>query len=243
MTLRGSQSIIVDVNKADVVEEYQTASARDTAHERAIWGSAESMQGRFRWVVGVLPWEKIDRWLDVGCGEGGLFAMAEAAGHRFSKLVGVDITPAMISRAKAQPLESPTEFAVADLELLPPSFTSFDCITLLGVLQKCGVAPRRVLSALAPRLAPGGLILLTTKNVTWNQITEGRLQPEPGHSWFAPQELVDVAESCGLFVLRSAGLVPISSAEVPLPESHESFLILTNLRPGADGDTSKPGVR
>ncbi len=241
---RAPRSIVVNASKVDVVDEYETASTKVTAHERAIWGSAESMAGRFRWALGALPWENIRTWLDVGCGEAGLFVMAEAAGHRFAKLVGVDITPAMIDRASTQPLVSPAEFAIADLELLPASLTSFDCITLLGVLQKCGVAPRRVFSALAPRLAPHGTLLLTTKNVTWRQITEGRLLPEPGHSWFAPHELVEVAESCGLFVLRSGGLVTITSTEVPLTESHECFLMLTNVRPVAAGnDPHAPGKR
>lgn len=226
--VRLPQSIVVDADKAEVVGEYEAASARATAHERAIWGSAESMEGRLRWVVDALPCERINRWLDVGCGEAGLFALAEAAGHRFSNLVGVDLTPAMIDRARAQPLASPASFAVADLADLPDSLQAFDCITLIGVLQKCAVPPRRVFSALAPRLAPGGVMLLTTKNVTWKELTEGRLSPEPGHSWFAPHELIQVAESCGLVVSRAGGLVPISGTEVPLTESHEFFLMLTN---------------
>ncbi len=239
--VRLPQSIVVDAAKADVVGEYEAAAARETAHERAIWGSSESMQGRLRWVVNALSCETIDRWLDVGCGEAGLFALAEAAGHRFSNLTGVDITPAMIDRARAQPLASPATFAVADLEDLPDSLQAFDCITLIGVLQKCGVPPRRVFAGLAPRLAPGGIMLLTTKNVTWKEFTDGRLSPEPGHSWFAPYELIDVAQSCGLFLSRSGGLVPASGAEVPMTESHELFLVLTNVRPVVAGDVD--GVR
>jgi SAM-dependent methyltransferase len=222
------KSLIVPASKRDVVDEYRSVSHKDTAHERAIWGSGESMAGRFRWAIKELPWTRIRRWLDVGCGEADFFVMAEEAGHRFDQLVGVDMTPAMVERARSKRLSSSCEFIIADVEAIPATLTGFDCISLVGVLQKCGVEPYGVFAALAPRLNPGGLLFVTTKNLRWEQFNEGGLQPEASHSWFLPDELAADAERAGLTVSRRGGLLPRDALEVALTKSHECYLLLDN---------------
>jgi SAM-dependent methyltransferase len=220
------KSIIVKVEKQDVVDEYQWASRHRTAYERAVWGSSRNMLGRFRWALRELNFAKFHRWLDVGCGEADFFVMAEEAGHRFEHLSGIDLTPAMIERAREKQLTSPSEFHVVDMEQMPDEMTGYDFMNMLGVLQKCGLLPEAVFHTLAPRLNEDGLLYLTSTNLLWSQFSEGYLQPEVGHSWFNPYEVAEAAEAFGLRVFRMGGLIPNEVREVSFEESPTFFMLL-----------------
>ncbi|MCB2211521.1 class I SAM-dependent methyltransferase [bacterium] len=224
---RIQNSILVPVSKQNVIDEYQQSSSLPYAWQRCVWGGTESMLGRFRFGLNELPFETVRSWLDVGCGEVDFFVMAEEQGHRFERLVGVDITPAMIERARSKVLAGPCEFHVADLATLPETLTGFDLISMLGVLQKCGMEPRDVFHALAPRLSTHGTLYLTTKNRLWSKFSEGYLQPTVGHSWYNPYELAEIAEQAGLSVQRLGGLLPREAREVPVDASQTVYLILT----------------
>ncbi len=215
---RIQNSILVQVSKQDVIDEYQQASRLPAAWQRCVWGGTESMLGRFRFGLSELPFDTVRSWLDVGCGEADFFVTAEEHGHRFERLAGVDITPAMIERARAKSLQSPHEFHIADLATLPDSLSGFDLISMLGVLQKCGMDPRDVFHALAPRLNSGGRFYLTTKNRLWSKFSDGYLQPTVGHSWYNPYELAEIADAAGFKLHRLGGLLPREAREVPVQD-------------------------
>ena len=95
--------------------------------------------------------------LDLGCGTG-LSGMAFVAfAHR---LVGVDLSPGMLAKAKALAIYD--ELIVSDIEDLPPKPTDFDLIIAADVLVYVGDLAK-TFAAVQVRLKPGGLWAFTTE--------------------------------------------------------------------------------
>jgi len=107
----------------------------------------------------VMPGRENMRVLDLGCGTG-------LAGEVFKKLAsrldGVDLSPAMIAKARARGLYDHLE--IADLEsALAQAGPSYDLILAADTLVYLGdLAP--VFAAAASRLAPDGFFLFTTES-------------------------------------------------------------------------------
>jgi SAM-dependent methyltransferase len=99
-----------------------------------------------------------DRWLDLACGTG---AMAERAAAAGARVVGVDLSPALIETAKGRARDRglEIEYLVGDVERLELPDASFDKVS-----STCGImfAPDHEASAreLARVTAPGGHIAL-----------------------------------------------------------------------------------
>lgn len=219
------KSLYREVSKSDVIAEYAEASRRPADFEKAKWGSREGMLNRFRLGVSVVDWRSVRRWLDVGCGVGLFFALVEEAGHRFEEVVGVDITPEILDHARSRTYASPVRFFEADLEAMPDRVTTFDLITLIGVLQQCGAPPEKALAACVGRIRPGGQLFLTTKHLGWNAFTEGALTPEAGHSWFDYGELAEIVQGLGVEIVQAGGFLPREGRIVPLECSHTLYLL------------------
>jgi len=98
-----------------------------------------------------------DRFLDVGCGTG---AAVRAAAEVVDRAVGVDLSPAMVDRARELAGASPrAEFVVGDSEQLPfasAEFTALLCTSSFHHYPE----PRRALAEMARVLAPGGRLVL-----------------------------------------------------------------------------------
>ena len=93
------------------------------------------------------------RVLDVGCGTAGRLAHAREAGA--SVAVGVDLVPAMLARARSDPM-----LAAADVRALPVADASFDvvwCRLVLGYVADIDAA----YAELARSCAAGGVLLVT----------------------------------------------------------------------------------
>ena len=95
--------------------------------------------------------------LDLGCGTG-LSGTAFAA---FAKhLVGVDLSPGMLAKAKARSIYD--ELIVSDIESLPPTLTGFDLVIAADVLVYVGDLAGTFAEVYA-RLKPDGLWAFTTE--------------------------------------------------------------------------------
>jgi 2-polyprenyl-3-methyl-5-hydroxy-6-metoxy-1,4-benzoquinol methylase len=94
------------------------------------------------------------RWLDVGCGAGGL--MRAAAGRGWTA-VGTEVAPRAAEAVRAQGFE----VHLGDLETLRLPEDSFDVVSLVEVVEH--VPDPRELTLMAGRLLrPGGVLYLTT---------------------------------------------------------------------------------
>jgi SAM-dependent methyltransferase len=133
-----------------------------------------------------------DRWLDYGCGLGGLVDFGRRAGYQ---VWGHDAGYAAEElRHLGVPSLSPDELA---------STGPFDVITCIEVLEHL-IEPLAVLRELARLLRPGGLLFVTTGNA---QPYRGRIdrwqyvRPDIHVSFFEPQTLRIAYEKAGLEAL------------------------------------------
>jgi ubiquinone/menaquinone biosynthesis C-methylase UbiE len=113
------------------------------------------------------------RWLDAGCGRGGI---VELLGGDVTLCVGADLDLASLQQHRAPH----TRRVVAPMEALPFADKSFDLVTCSWVLEHLA-DPRRAFEEIARVLVPGGHWVFLTPNarnpVTFaNRFIRGRLQ-------------------------------------------------------------------
>ncbi|MGW7660860.1 class I SAM-dependent methyltransferase [Streptomyces sp. NPDC054756] len=94
--------------------------------------------------------------LDVGCGTGSLSLLAAEQGHR---VTGVDLSTAMVERARAKLAGRDAVFLVGDAAAPPVGEDRFDVVLVRHVLWT-QADPARVLRHWAGLLRPGGRLVL-----------------------------------------------------------------------------------
>jgi 2-polyprenyl-6-hydroxyphenyl methylase/3-demethylubiquinone-9 3-methyltransferase len=115
--------------------------------------------------------------LDVGCGAG---LLAEPLARLGARMTGMDATPEVIAVARdhAAAAGLDIDYHVGDVQELEGQF---DLITSLEVIEHVA-DPGAFLKALAARLAPGGLMILSTPNATaWSKLMMITLGEGFGH--------------------------------------------------------------
>jgi SAM-dependent methyltransferase len=113
------------------------------------------------------------RWLDVGCGRGGI---VELLGSQVRLCAGTDLDLASLIEHRAPH----THRIAAPVEVLPLAASSFDLVTCSWVIEHLA-NPNRAFAEIARVLAPGGHWVFLTPNarnlVTFaNRLFHGRLQ-------------------------------------------------------------------
>lgn len=149
--------------------------------------------------------------LDVGCGAG---LMCEPLARLGARVTGVDAAAETITVAEthAEGQGLAIDYRCADVAALEGQF---DLVTSMEVIEHVA-EPSTFLAALAARLAPGGLMILSTPNRTpfsrFGLITLGEGLggiPKGTHDWnkfLTPDELEALALLAGLRVVERSGL-------------------------------------
>ena len=104
--------------------------------------------------------------LDVGCGAG---LLAEALARLGAAVTGIDASPEVIAVAREHSTKSGLEidYRSGDVQQLDGRF---DLVTSMEVIEHVA-DPALFLNALSKRLAPGGLLVLSTPNATaWSRL-------------------------------------------------------------------------
>jgi 2-polyprenyl-6-hydroxyphenyl methylase/3-demethylubiquinone-9 3-methyltransferase len=104
--------------------------------------------------------------LDVGCGAG---LLAEPLARLGAAVTGIDASPKVIAVARdhARAMDLEIDYRAGDVQQLEDQF---DLITALEVIEHVA-DPEAFLQALAKRLAPGGVLILSTPNATgWSKL-------------------------------------------------------------------------
>jgi len=104
--------------------------------------------------------------LDVGCGAG---LLAEPLARLGAKVTGIDATPAVIAVARehAATMALDVDYRVGDVQELDGQF---DLVTCMEVIEHVA-EPAAFVKALAKRLAPDGLLIMSTPNATsWSRL-------------------------------------------------------------------------
>ena len=149
--------------------------------------------------------------LDVGCGAG---LLAEPLARLGAKVTAIDPAAELIASARdhaaGQGLE--IEYRVAAIEGLQGTF---DLITSMEVIEHTA-DPQQFLSDLAKRLAPNGLLILSTPNATaWSRLITITLAegvgaiPKGTHDFdkfIAPERMKQLLANAGLKCLDVEGL-------------------------------------
>lgn len=152
------------------------------------------------------------RALDVGCGAG---LLAEPLARLGASVTGLDAAPENIAVAvaHAQGQGLSIDYRATPVEQISDS--GYDLVTSMEVIEHVA-DPAAFVRALAARLAPDGLMILSTPNRTpmsrLAMITIGESIggiPKGTHDWakfITPDELTALLEDAGLEVIDSSGL-------------------------------------
>ncbi len=149
--------------------------------------------------------------LDVGCGAG---LLTEPLARMGAAVTGVDAAPENIAVAKAHAAGQGLSIDYRACEVAAIT-GAFDLITAMEVVEHV-TDPAAFIAALAARLAPGGLMILSTPNRTALSrlglitVAEGLGQiPKGTHDWnkfLTPDELGALLAEAGLHVLDTRGI-------------------------------------
>lgn len=150
--------------------------------------------------------------LDVGCGAG---LLCEPLARMGAEVTGVDAAPQNTAAAAIHAEGAGLDIRYMAGELAALDLGRFDLVTCLEVIEHVADKPAFI-HALAQRLAPGGLMVLSTPNRTLKSrllLVEGAEAigaiPRGTHHWddfIAPEELGDLMGAAGLEVLDMNGI-------------------------------------
>src|SRR3954465_10157993 len=149
--------------------------------------------------------------LDVGCGAG---LLAEPLARLRARVTGVDAAPELIAVARehAAARGLAIDYRAGDVQALDGQF---DLVTSMEVIEHVA-NPAAFLKALAARLAPGGLMILSTPNATgWSKLLMitvaeglGRI-PKGTHDFdkfISPERMKALLAEAGLVCLDTEGI-------------------------------------
>jgi SAM-dependent methyltransferase len=141
-------------------------------------GNGESrLVSRSVWeAIGMIP-ETAGRLLDVGCHVGYMGQIVKAG--RAMEIVGVELDPAAAQAAR-QHLDTVIVEDIEQSDCLPLPEASFDCITMLDVVEHL-ILPQRVFAKLRRYLRPSGCLICSIPNVRHISVLKSLLLP--GHRW------------------------------------------------------------
>ncbi len=152
------------------------------------------------------------RVLDVGCGAG---LLTEPLARLGGEVTGVDAAPENITAAKAHAAEQGFAINYIAGDIADLSDGPFDLITSMEVIEHV-TDPSAFIDALAARLAPEGLLILSTPNRTAASrllLVEAAerigMVPRGTHDWdkfMKPDELTQIVEAAGLTVTNITAL-------------------------------------
>lgn len=178
------------------------------------------------------------RALDVGCGAG---LLAEPLARMGAAVTGVDAAPENIAAARAHAAGQGLgiDYHAGELAALPPA--TFDLVTSMEVVEHVA-DPAAFIAELAARLAPGGLMILSTPNRTALSkllLVEAAERigavPRGTHDWdqfLKPEELTALLAAAGIEVVDRTGLAPSAARGFKLGGSEALNYLLAAQRAG-----------
>jgi SAM-dependent methyltransferase len=187
-----------------VTDDAHSAALRDEfAHQAESFArsSAMNIAETLGVVVDLVPEDPAARWVETACGPG---LIARAMAPRVGSVVGVDLTPTMVEKARAAAagVEN-VSFELGDATALPMPDDSLD-----GAITRFSLhhipAPIRVLEEMARVVKPGGYVIVSDfvtdddgESAAWQEQIE-RLR-DPSHwALLTPSRIAALADRVGL---------------------------------------------
>lgn len=152
--------------------------------------------------------EPQDRLLDFGCGNG---EYTRLLGRRAGSVLGIDVSPALIERARAESADLPDiDFVVGTS---PPEGESFDVVACMGVLV-CVLetaAFRALLGQVADATKAGGVLLLR-ETLSWSGSQVIELDDYVAH-YRTPLDYLEPLAEAGLELIEDIHLATWSERD------------------------------
>jgi SAM-dependent methyltransferase len=160
--------------------------------------SSGASQGRSEAILKAMQRQSIlpasGRWLDIGCGNGALLTACSRALPTGWKLAGYEVSDKY--RDLVERIPGVERLYTCPLHEIPGAF---DVISLVHVAEHIP-APRKFLASLAPRLSPGGLLLLEVPDCRQNAFA---LMIADHCSHFSSTMLAHIAASAGYEIVEA----------------------------------------
>jgi SAM-dependent methyltransferase len=208
---------------SDATDSHSTSIRDEFAHQADAFARSPTMSlaETLDVVVDLAPADPEARWVEIACGPG---LIARALAPRVGSVVGLDLTPAMVEKARAEAAAAGVEnvsFEVGDATALDVADDSFD-----GAITRFSLhhipAPLRVLEEMARVVKPGGWVVVSDfvtddegEAQAWQEEIE-RLR-DPSHWALLTPSRIEAAAA-------RAGLVADSSREVPFVIDFDEWL-------------------
>lgn len=210
----------------DTIIDYQKSSESEMPHEKVKWASNESMVNQFKMGLELVKNYKFNKWLDIGSGTGDILRNIDVLKNKNVRYFGIDLCPELISYAKGNCKEVEAEISFACQNFMDPiSEEPFDLITCFGVLQKSGVGIREALVRMSKCLTLGGIIIISTKNLSWSAFNDTNFKPYSGHSWFTVSQIEDAFISAGLEIVAIRGFDATRNKFLDPGDAHSIFVV------------------
>jgi 2-polyprenyl-6-hydroxyphenyl methylase / 3-demethylubiquinone-9 3-methyltransferase len=162
--------------------------------------------------------------LDVGCGAG---ILCEPLARMGGQVTGVDAAPAALAAAKihAQQQGLKINYHCGELAQILPRNATYDLVLALEVIEHVA-NPEDFFARLADRVAPNGLLILSTLNRTLKSLLLGKFAAEYLLGWVPrgthdPRKFVRPEEMTRW--LRALGFMPVSVAGLVYDPCRHNF--------------------
>lgn len=185
--------------------------------------------------------------LDVGCGAG---LLCEPMARWQAQVTGVDATPENVGVASAHAIQVGLDIRYLAGELSSLNIGQFDLVTALEVIEHVADKPSFI-GSLADRLAPDGLMVLSTPNRTAASkllLVEAAERvgyvPRGTHHWddfITPDELRELLSDVGLVMGQPCGISWRPSKGLHLSGSDLSLNYIVTVTRQADPMPVSPG--
>ena len=175
------------------------------------------------------PYRKLGRWLDVGCGAGGLI---RAAARRGWTAVGTEVAESAAEAVRADGFE----VHVGELDALPLEDESFDVVSLVEVVEHVD-DPMGLLRGAGRLLRPGGAAYVTTPH---GRGISARLLRS---SWsaVAPPEHLQLFSLSGIRTLTGRAGLEVSAVQTHAVNPYELLNALRRKGPQTGGQRVETG--
>jgi SAM-dependent methyltransferase len=208
---------------SETTDSHSTSIRDEFAHQADAFARSPTMSlaATLGVVVDLAPADPEARWVEIACGPG---LIARAMAPRVGSVRGLDLTPAMIEKARSEAAAAGVEnvsFEVGDATALDVPDDSFD-----GAITRFSLhhipAPVRVLEEMRRAVRPGGWVVVSDfvtdddgEAAAWQEQIE-RLR-DPSHwALLTPSRIEALGER--------AGLVPDLQREVPFEIDFDEWL-------------------
>jgi ubiquinone/menaquinone biosynthesis C-methylase UbiE len=190
---------------SDATDSHSTQVRDEFAHQADAFARSPTMSlaETLGVVVDLVPADPAARWVEIACGPG---LIAREMAPRVDSVLGLDLTPAMVEKARAEAAATGVEnvsFEVGDATALDLPDGSFD-----GAITRFSLhhipAPVRVLEEMRRVVRPGGWVVVSDfvtddegEAAAWQEQIE-RLR-DPSHwALLTPSRIEALAERAGL---------------------------------------------